>query len=250
MAGSRRLKKQYEVPRKKWDKARIAEEKELKATYGLKNKRELRKLETTLRRKRENARKMLALGTEERGGRDKQLMQNLDRTGLLKSNATLDDVLSLTVKELLERRLQTIVWRKNLANTPIQARQFITHGHIAVNGRKMNCPGYLVTRDDEGRVAYFGKPMVIKVEKKAEKKAVPVGGADAAMPAEGAVGKPAEAPVAEAPKPKEAKAEVKAEEPKDEKPKEKVEEPKAGEAEKKDDTKAVAEETPKDGGGK
>ncbi|MBU0662445.1 30S ribosomal protein S4 [Candidatus Micrarchaeota archaeon] len=184
MAGSRRLKKQYEVPRKKWDKVRIAEEKELKATYGLKNKRELRKLETTLRKKRENARKMLALSTEERGGRDKQLMQNLDRTGLLKSNATLDDVLSLTVKELLERRLQTIVWRKNLANTTIQARQFITHGHIAVNGKKMNCPGYLVTRDDEGKIAYFGKPMVLKVEKKVEKKGAPVGGADAAAPAE------------------------------------------------------------------
>ncbi|MFH1224765.1 MAG: 30S ribosomal protein S4 [Candidatus Diapherotrites archaeon] len=172
MAGSRRLKKQYTVPRKRWDKNRFERERVLLTEYGLKNKRELRRIETILRKKRENARKLLALGAEKREERQRVLMLSLDRMGLLKQGATLDDVLGLTVKELLERRMQTMVWRKNLANTIEQARQFIAHGHIAINGKKVNCPGYIVLRDEEGKISYFGKPMKIKLEKKEDAKLI------------------------------------------------------------------------------
>ena len=65
------------------------------------------------------------MNQEERVKREGELMGSLERSGLLKANATLDDVLSLSIEELLERRLQTIVWRQNLANTIGQARQFI-----------------------------------------------------------------------------------------------------------------------------
>lgn len=172
MAGSRRLKKQYTVPRKRWDKNRFERERVLLTEYGLKNKRELRRAETILRKKRENARKLLAHGVEKREERQMVLMLSLDRMGLLKHEATLDDVLGLTVKELLERRMQTIVWRKNLANTIEQARQFIVHGHIAINGRKVNCPGYIVLRGEDEKITYFGKPMKIKVEKKDDAKLI------------------------------------------------------------------------------
>jgi small subunit ribosomal protein S4 len=56
----------------------------------------------------------------------------------------------------LERRLQTIVYRKGLARSPKQARQLITHGHIAVNGRKLTIPGDRVRRTEEAGVEYYG----------------------------------------------------------------------------------------------
>lgn len=166
MAGSRRLKKHYSVPRKRWDRARIERERPLCETYGLKNKRELRRAETMLRGKRKNARNLLALNPAERAKREREIIASLDRMGLLKANAALDDVLSLSAGEFFERRLQTMVWRQNLASTIGQARQFIVHGHIAVGGRKVNCPGYLVERGEEKKISYYGKPMQLQQKKK------------------------------------------------------------------------------------
>ncbi|OYT41525.1 MAG: 30S ribosomal protein S4 [Candidatus Aenigmarchaeota archaeon ex4484_224] len=67
-------------------------------------------------------------------------------------NSTLDDVLGLTVRDILERRLQTIVYRKGLANTPKHARQLIVHGHVYINGRRIVWPSYLVPRDEEDKI--------------------------------------------------------------------------------------------------
>ena len=169
MGDPKKTKKHYESPRKPWDKGRLEREKALKNTYGFKNKKELWRTETMLRKKRINARKLLALPLEERKKREKELLDSLERIGLLTGNATLDDVLSLTVESLLERRLQTMVWRKGLANTPKQARQFITHGHIAVSDAKVDAPGYLVTKNDEDGIEYFGEEMYLgeKVKPKA-----------------------------------------------------------------------------------
>jgi small subunit ribosomal protein S4 len=50
---------------------------------------------------------------------------------------------------LLERRLDNIVYRLGLARTRPQARQFVTHGLIRVNGKRMNIPSYLVKPGEE-----------------------------------------------------------------------------------------------------
>ncbi len=49
---------------------------------------------------------------------------------------------------LLERRLDNVVYRLGFAFTRSQARQLITHGHITVNGRKVDIPSYLVKKGD------------------------------------------------------------------------------------------------------
>ena len=49
----------------------------------------------------------------------------------------------------LERRLDNVVWRAGLASSRAQARQFVLHGHVKVNGRKVNIPSYLVTAGEE-----------------------------------------------------------------------------------------------------
>jgi small subunit ribosomal protein S4 len=50
--------------------------------------------------------------------------------------------------ELLERRLDAVVYRLKFAVTPFAARQLVNHGHIRVNGKKVNIPSYLVNDGD------------------------------------------------------------------------------------------------------
>ncbi len=146
----RRLRKKYEKPFKRWDKARIEREKQLMKEYGLRRKREIWRAEAILRKYRRMARELNARRNEKM---EKMLINKLYRLGILQSpNATLDDVLSLTVEDILERRLQTVIYRKGLANTIKQARQFIVHGHVFINGRKVIWPSYLVPRNEEDKI--------------------------------------------------------------------------------------------------
>jgi len=50
---------------------------------------------------------------------------------------------------LLERRLDTILHRAGMASSRAQARQLVMHGHVRVNGRKVNIPSYLVNVNEE-----------------------------------------------------------------------------------------------------
>jgi ribosomal protein S4 len=74
--------------------------------------------------------------------------------GILSMGASLDDVLALETEVVLSRRLQTLVYLKGFSSTPYQARQLISHGHVAVSGRKVTIPGYMVEKDKEGHIQY------------------------------------------------------------------------------------------------
>jgi small subunit ribosomal protein S4 len=148
----RRIRKKYQKPRHPWRADRIEAEKKILREYGLKNKRELWRVETILRNYRRQARNLLALRGEETGKKEKELMQSLKRLGLLKGDATLDDVLALKTRDLLERRLQTVVYRKGLANTIKHARQLIVHGHVTVKGGKVTAPSYMVKAEEEDSI--------------------------------------------------------------------------------------------------
>jgi len=83
--------------------------------------------------------------------------------GLVREGATLDDILSLRVEDLMERRLQTVVFRRGMAKSLFQARQLIAHGHVAAGGKKLRSPSYLVTLEDEKSLNYAGSsPMMEK----------------------------------------------------------------------------------------
>jgi len=165
MGDPKKRRKQYSTPRKKWDKQLLESERKLVNFYGLKNKKELRKHTTWLRNKRQIARSLLALPLETRMVREKELMSGLRKINLVKSDAILDDVLGLKVEELLEKRLQTIILRKGLANTSKQARQFIVHGHISLKGKRISAPGYLVHIDEVSELGWHRKPLKIENEK-------------------------------------------------------------------------------------
>jgi small subunit ribosomal protein S4 len=154
-------RKSYETPKHPWQAARIASEVELVKTYGLRNKKEVWKAHSDLKNYRELARKLLAESAKATlSGHTKtdadNILNRLKRYGLLNLEAGLDDILTLHVTNFLDRRLQTQVHKQGLANTLKQARQFIVHGHISVGGRKVTVPGYIVSRDDELRMSYYG----------------------------------------------------------------------------------------------
>jgi small subunit ribosomal protein S4 len=62
---------------------------------------------------------------------------------------------------LLERRLDNVVYRLRLASSRSQARQIVLHGHVAVNGKRVNIPSYLVKPEDEISVTESSKALVI-----------------------------------------------------------------------------------------
>jgi small subunit ribosomal protein S4 len=170
MGDPRKKRKQFERPRRSFQKERIEKERDLKKTYGLKNKKELFRAETIIRTKRGTARKLLALGLENRLKREKELLDSLKKMGVLRASPTLDDVLVLTPEALLERRLQTIVWRKGLANTLKQARQFIVHGHIAINGKKVDRPSYIVQANEDDKINWYKEEIMFEQKKHHTKK--------------------------------------------------------------------------------
>jgi small subunit ribosomal protein S4 len=154
--------KAYQTPKRPFEKTRIEEETRIVIEYGLRNKREIWKAQSTLRKYRKGARDLLALkssGTEQAlyDLKQSELINSLQRLGLLGPDADIDDILSLKVQAQLERRLQTMVYRRGLARSPKQARQLITHGHIAIGGRRVSIPGYRVSRLEEAQVGYYGK---------------------------------------------------------------------------------------------
>ncbi|MCZ7397037.1 MAG: 30S ribosomal protein S4 [Candidatus Methanoperedens sp.] len=154
-------RKSYDTPKHPWQAARMAAEVEIVKKYGLRNKKEVWKAHSGLKKYRELARKLLAESTKGNlAGSLKtdadNILNRMKRYGLLKTDAVLDDILSLDVSIFLDRRLQTQVHKQGFANTMKQARQFIVHGHISLDGRKVTVPGYIVSKDEEQKLDYYG----------------------------------------------------------------------------------------------
>lgn len=154
MGDPKKPRKKYQGPSHPWQKQRIIDEKELVIAYGLKNKQELWKMGTLVKQIAAKAKRVIARTGEQASKEEKQLIEKLVRLGLLQSTAKIDDVLGLTLKNILERRLQTLVFKKNMARSIKQARQFITHRHVKVSGKKITSPSYLVPIDQEQGIIF------------------------------------------------------------------------------------------------
>jgi small subunit ribosomal protein S4 len=148
----------YKTPTHPWNAQRIQEEHQMVRKYGLKNKHELWRSKTMLSDLREQARKLQARlrTTDEQAVKEHdEMLGRLKGMGLLHGEATLNDVLVLDLEDLLSRRLQTQTYLKGLARTMRQARQFIVHGHIAISGRKVTIPGYIVPETETGAIGFY-----------------------------------------------------------------------------------------------
>jgi small subunit ribosomal protein S4 len=65
---------------------------------------------------------------------------------------------------LLERRLDALVYRAKFVPTPFAARQFVSHGHVLVNGRRVNIPSYRCKVNDVIEVSEKSKQMTLVLE--------------------------------------------------------------------------------------
>ncbi|MCD6575747.1 MAG: 30S ribosomal protein S4 [Nanoarchaeota archaeon] len=149
-----KLRKKYSRPSHLWQMDRIKEEAQLRKEYGYKNKKEIWKVQSVLRKFRAQARRLIPLTDKQAQLEKQQLLSRLASLGLVNENAQIEDVLALTIRDLLERRLQTLVFRKKMANSIKQARQFITHGHIVIGDKKVTSPSYMVKVSEEPYIGF------------------------------------------------------------------------------------------------
>jgi len=77
------------------------------------------------------------------GNINERQFRNFYRKAIKKKGDTAENLIGL-----LEKRLDTIVYRAKFALTVFSSRQLINHGHIKVNGKKVNIPGYLLKEED------------------------------------------------------------------------------------------------------
>ncbi len=142
----RKLKKKYKKPKRPWDSERIAFESKLLSEYGLRRKKENWRADAIVRNFRHRARDLISQKDPEK---QTILLQKLNQLGILEEGQGLENVLILKSKDVLERRLQTIIFKKGHASTIKSARQMIVHGHVQLDDRITKFPALIVPRDSE-----------------------------------------------------------------------------------------------------
>lgn len=157
MGDPKKQKKTYSKPGHPWQKARIEDEQSLLSDFGLKNKREIYKHTSFIKAMINHYKHLNNLTTGQAEIEMEQMLQKAKRLGLLSNEKELSAILDLKVRDILERRLQTIVFRKGLARSPKQARQFIVHRHIMVNGRVVDAPSYIVPLAEEAVITFVAR---------------------------------------------------------------------------------------------
>ena len=90
------------------------------------------------------------------GNMNERQFRNVYRKALQKRGNTTENFIGL-----LERRLDTVIYRAKFAITVFAARQLINHGHVKVNGKKVNIPSYLVTEKDSIEIKDKSKELVM-----------------------------------------------------------------------------------------
>ena len=154
MGDPKHQRKKYSTPAHPWQRARMEIEKPLLKDFGLKNKRELWKMNSLLSSFTRQAKRLIAEKTEQAALESRQLLKKLHGLGLVGETASLSEVLNLTIQDVLERRLQTRVFRKGYARSIDQARQFIIHKHIQLVDQRITAPSYLVHTAEEEKIAF------------------------------------------------------------------------------------------------
>jgi small subunit ribosomal protein S4 len=175
MGHPKKARKTYETPTHPWQADRLKEESEYVKNYGFRNKKEIWKIIAKLKNYKEQVKNIIANKSSLQMQKEKeQLMVKLLKYGLIKKNSKIEDVLDLIPQDLMEKRLQTVVFRKKLARSLKQARQFIIHGHILLDNKKITVPSYLVFLEEESKLSLnsninLPKEAILKKTKKSTK---------------------------------------------------------------------------------
>lgn len=153
----RKQSKTSRNPKHPFEKERLDQEMRIIGEYGLKNKKEIWRVQYVLAKIRSAARYLLTLEEKspKRIFQGAALLRRMVRQGLLSENEEkLDYVLGLTLPKLLERRLQTKVFKLGLAKSVHHARVLIRQRHIRVGKQMVNVPSFLVRVDSEKHIDF------------------------------------------------------------------------------------------------
>ena len=154
MGDTKKPKKKYSTSRHPWIAKEIAEFKILREEFGLKNRREILKASSFLRKYKDIAKKLIAASTVQAEKEKKDMQQKLHKLALIPIDGSIDNILSLQVRDVLNRRLETVVLKKGLARSIEQSRQFITHRHIIVDNKEITSPSFLVSSEQEAKITF------------------------------------------------------------------------------------------------
>ncbi|CAM9530231.1 unnamed protein product [Discosporangium mesarthrocarpum] len=184
---NRNYRKTFKTPRRPYEKERLDSELKLCGEYGLRCKREIWRVQFALAKIRKAARQLLTLEPKDpkRLFEGPALLRRMVRFGLLNDDEKeLDFVLQLTTEKLLERRLQTKVFKQGLAKSIHHARVLIKQRHIRVGKQLVNVPQFMVRMDSEKHIDFAitspygqGRPGRVS-RKRAASKAAAGGGGD------------------------------------------------------------------------
>merc|ERR1719326_404798 len=155
--GYRNYGKTFRKPKRPFEKDRLDAEMKVIGEYGLKNKREVWRVQFALAKIRTAARKLLTLDETDdtRIFQGDALLRRMMRLGLLnESENKLDYVLGLTTQKIMERRLQTKVFKLGLAKSIHHARTLIKQRHIRVGKQICDVPSFLVRTDSEKHIDF------------------------------------------------------------------------------------------------
>merc|ERR1712199_13418 len=153
----RNFSKTSKNPRRAFDKERLDHELQLLGTYGLKNKKEIWRIGLVLSKVRAVARTLLTM--EEKDPRrifeGQALMRRMIRYGILdEDKQRLDYVLALKIEDFMERRLQTLVFKRGLAKSIHHARVLIRQKHIRVGRQIVDIPSFMVRVESQPHIDF------------------------------------------------------------------------------------------------
>ncbi|EKX49936.1 small subunit ribosomal protein S9e, cytoplasmic [Guillardia theta CCMP2712] len=149
--------KTSKTPRRPFEKERLDSEMKIVGEFGLKNKREVWRVQLLLAKMRANARELLTLDEKnpKRIFEGQALLRRCVRLGLLEEDKKeLDYVLAIKVSDIMSRRLQTLVFKQNLAKSLHHARVLIRQRHIRVGRQMVNIPSFLVRVEQEKHIEF------------------------------------------------------------------------------------------------
>jgi len=157
MGDIKKIKKKYSKPSHPWRIARIEEENAICKEYGIPKKNELWKAIAKLESFKNQAKKLSTLqGVQADLERD-NLFKKLQSYNLINIGDSTDAILGITLKNVLDRRLQTLILKKGLTKTMKQARQMITHRHVSINNKIVSSPSYIVKVAEESSLSISPK---------------------------------------------------------------------------------------------
>ncbi len=90
------------------------------------------------------------------GNMNERQFRNMYKRAIMKKGDTAENLIGL-----LERRLDAVIYRSKLSNTIFSSRQLINHGHVRVNGKKVNISSYQVKEEDSIEIRDKSKQLAL-----------------------------------------------------------------------------------------